>query len=99
MLQYDSLQDNPLLCLPQVEDRPETDSLPGDNELQVIIPTGLWAILSLVWADPSKWFFGINIGLHAAPTEPAIGPDGLLSLGVKRCKRESPTDPNGERGR
>lgn len=84
MVQY-----NPLQYLPTEEDLRETDNIPVDNELQVIIPTLLRAILALLWADRMDWFFGVNMGIYYAPDQAAIGSDGFLSLGVQRQKRSS----------
>jgi hypothetical protein len=53
-----------------------------DNELQVLIPTLLRAILSLLWAR-FDWFFGVNIGIYYNLEKPAIAPNCLLSLGVQ----------------
>ncbi|GAC1462175.1 MAG: Uma2 family endonuclease [Chamaesiphon sp.] len=83
MVQYDPLQ------LPTEEDLPETDHIPVDNELQILIPTLLRAILALLWADRQDWFLGVNMGVYYEPDKPAIGPDGFLSLGVPRRKKIS----------
>ena len=79
MLQY-----NPLDCLPSAEDLPDSDDTPVDNELQDLIPGLLKAILALMWADRMDWFFGVDMGIYYDPNEPAIVPDGFLSLGVAR---------------
>ena len=84
MVQY-----NPLQYLPTEEDLPETDNIPVDNELQILIPTLLRAILALLWSDRSDWFLGVNLGVYYDPDQPPIGPDGFLSLGVPRLKRNS----------
>jgi Uma2 family endonuclease len=68
------------------EDLPETDNVPVDNELQIIIPTLLRAILGLLWADRTDWYMGINLGVYYDPDYPAIGPDAFLSLGVQRFR-------------
>ena len=80
------LQDNPLQYLPTEEDLLETDNKPVDNELQLLIPTLLRAILLLAWAERTNWFFGANLGVYYAPNEPAISPDAFLSLGVPRIR-------------
>lgn len=82
MVQY-----NPLQYLPTEEELPETDNTPVDNELQQLIPTLLRAILVLLWADRMDWFFAVNLGVYYDPAEPAIGPDGFLSLGVERLRQ------------
>ncbi|HAX74548.1 MAG TPA: hypothetical protein DCY88_01600 [Cyanobacteria bacterium UBA11372] len=79
MFQY-----NPLHCLPSAEDLPDSDDTPVDNELQDLIPSLLKAILALVWANRMDWFFGIDMGIHYDLEQPAIVPDGFLSLGVER---------------
>ncbi len=56
------------------------------SELQLLIPLLLRAILGLAWAERSDWFFGANLGLYYQPSEPPIGPDGFLSLGVNRFR-------------
>ncbi|HEY9650053.1 MAG TPA: Uma2 family endonuclease, partial [Coleofasciculaceae cyanobacterium] len=79
MVEYNSLQ-----YLPTEEDLPETDNTPVDNELQILIPNLLRAILALLWASRTDWFLGVNLGIYYNPDKPAIGPDGFLSLGVPR---------------
>ncbi|MBD1834421.1 Uma2 family endonuclease [Cyanobacteria bacterium FACHB-472] len=83
MVQY-----NPLQYLPTEEDLPDSDDTPVDNEFQIIIPFLLRAILSLLWADRMDWFFGVNMGVYYDLKEPAIVPDGFLSLGVPRHKSD-----------
>ena len=84
MLQYD-----PLDCLPSAEDLPDSDDTPVDNELQNLIPGLLQAILAFVWADRMDWFFGVDMGIYYDPNQPAIVPDGFLSLGVERIFDEN----------
>jgi Uma2 family endonuclease len=79
MLKY-----NPLHCLPSAEDLPDSDDTPVDNELQDLIPGLLKAILAIVWANRWDWFFGVDMGVYYDPDEPAVVPDGFLSLGVQR---------------
>jgi Uma2 family endonuclease len=55
-----------------------------DNELQELIPGLLKAILLILWAERMDWFFGIDMGIYYHPDQPAIVPDGFLSLGVER---------------
>ncbi len=81
MVQY-----NPLQYLLTEEDLPDSDDTPVDNELQILIPDLLRAILSLLWADRMDWFLGVNMGVYYNPEQPAIVPDGFLSLGVPRRK-------------
>jgi Uma2 family endonuclease len=81
MVQY-----NPLQYLPSAEELPDSDDTPVDNELQILIPILLRAILALLWADRMDWFFGVNMGVYYEPDKSAIVPDGFLSLGVERYK-------------
>ncbi|MFB2772574.1 Uma2 family endonuclease [Pelatocladus sp. BLCC-F211] len=75
---------NPLNCLPSSEELPDSDDTPVDNELQDLIPSLLKAMLALLWSDRSDWFFGVDMGIYYDPNQPAIVPDGFLSLGVQR---------------
>ncbi len=84
MLQYD-----PLDCLPSAEDLPDSDDTPVDNELQNLISGLLKAILAMAWADRMDWFFGVDMGIYHDPDQPAIVPDGFLSLGVERIFDEN----------
>jgi Uma2 family endonuclease len=71
----------PLDWLPTAEDLPDSDDTPVDNELQELAPTLLKAVLAYLWKDRSNWFFGIDMGIYYNPDEPAIVPDGFLSVG------------------
>jgi Uma2 family endonuclease len=75
---------NPLHCRPSAEELPDSDDTPVDNQLQHLIPTLLEAILALIWADRQDWYFGVDLGVYYDENEPAIVPDGFLSLGVVR---------------
>lgn len=77
---------NPLHYLPSALELPDSDDTPVDNELQILIPTLLRAILAWLWSERQDWFFGVNMGVYYNPKEPAIVPDGFLSLGVERRK-------------
>lgn len=79
MLKYNLLD-----CLPGAEDLPDSDEQPVDNQLQHLIPGLLEAILATIWAERWDWFFGVDLGIYYHPEEPAISPDGFLSLGVDR---------------
>ncbi|WP_017719703.1 Uma2 family endonuclease [Kamptonema formosum] len=79
MFKYDSK-----MCLPSAEELPYSDDAPVDNELQHLIPSLLEAVLAMAWSDRTDWFFGVNLGIYYDPMQPAIVPDGLLSLGVER---------------
>jgi Uma2 family endonuclease len=84
MVQYEPLQ-----YLPSSEELPSSDETPVDNELQNLIPNLLLAILNLIWAERTDWFFGVDMGIYhqrnVNPPAPII-PDGFLSLGVERFK-------------
>jgi Uma2 family endonuclease len=75
---------NPLYCLPSSAELPDSDDTPVDNELQILIPNLLLAILSLIWQEREDWFLGINMGIYHTPNQPAIVPDAFLSLDVER---------------
>lgn len=83
LLNYD-----PLACLPAAEDLPDSDDTPVDNELQDLIPGLLKLILAAIWADRMDWFFGVDMGIYHHPDQPAIVPDGFLSIGVPRILDE-----------
>jgi Uma2 family endonuclease len=70
--------------LPTADELPCSDDTPVDNELQELIPGLLKSILQILWADRMDWFFGIDMGVYYHPEQPAIVPDGFLSLGVER---------------
>lgn len=77
-------QYNRRTCLPSSEELPDSDDTPVDNELQDLIPGLLKATLAMAWPDRMDWFFGVDMGIYYDPDEPAIVPDGFLSLGVER---------------
>jgi Uma2 family endonuclease len=80
---------NPLQNLPSSDELPDCDDTPVDNELQILVPALLRALLSLLWRERNDWFFGFNMGVyHATGNNPRIPiiPDGFLSLGVERRK-------------
>jgi len=78
------LEYNPRHCLPGSEDLPDSDDTPVDNQLQHLIPGLLEAILALIWSEKMDWFFGVDMGIYYDPHQPAIVPDGFLSIGVPR---------------
>jgi len=80
------VQSKPLSSLLTEDDLPYTDDQPVDNELQILLPILLRDILALCWADRTDWFFGVNLGVYYDPDQPAIGPDGFLSIGVDRFR-------------
>ena len=75
---------NPRHCLPSAEDLPDSDDTPVDNELQDLIPHVLKDILALIWEEKMDWYFGVDMGIYYDPYQPAIVPDGFLSVGVPR---------------
>ena len=77
-------QYDPLACLPSAEDLPDSDDTPVDNQLQDLIPHLLLDILALIWSEKMDWYFGVDMGIYYDPNQPAIVPDGFLSIGVPR---------------
>ena len=75
---------NPKHCLPSAEDLPDSDDTPVDNQLQDLIPHLLLDILALIWSERQDWYFGVDMGIYYDPYQPAIVPDGFLSVGVPR---------------
>ena len=78
----------PWECLPSSEELPDSDETPVDNELQDLMPSLLKLILASLWQDRMDWFFGVDMGIYYDPDEPAIVPDGFLSIGVTRIVDE-----------
>ena len=80
------------LGLPTSEELPCSDDTPVDNEYQNTIPNWLIAILEQIWGDRQDWFFGVDMGIYDREAQkksvPAVVPDGFLSVGVQRHKRE-----------
>jgi Uma2 family endonuclease len=76
------VQSQPLPFLLTEDDLPDTDNQPVDNELQLLAPFLLRAILLLHWTGRTDWFMGINLGVYYDAQKSAIGPDGFLSLGT-----------------
>lgn len=77
--------------LPTAEELPFSDETPVDNHLQNDIPNLLLSLLASIWAGRDDWYFGVDMAVHYSPDEPAIVPDGFLSVGVKH--------DTGEKGR
>lgn len=78
------IKDYPKAGLPSAKDLPDSDDTPVDNELQDLIPALLKAMLASIWSERMDWFFGVDMGIYADPNQPAIVPDGFLSVGVPR---------------
>jgi Uma2 family endonuclease len=91
---------DPDLRLPSSEELPCSDDTPVDNENQNTLPNWLLFILEDIWGDGLRpafghrqdWFFGVDMGIYdreaQANRAPLIIPDGFLSLGVQRHKRQ-----------
>jgi Uma2 family endonuclease len=83
---------DPNLQLPTSEELPDSDDTPVDNENQNTIPNWLIAILERIWGERQDWFFGVDMGIYDRKAQikgsPAVVPDGFLSVGVQRHKRE-----------
>jgi Uma2 family endonuclease len=80
------------LGLPTSEELPCSDETPVDNENQNTIPNWLLLILEQIWGARQDWFFGVDMGIYDREAQrkevPAVVPDGFLSMGVQRHKRE-----------
>ena len=80
------------IWLPGSEDLPCSDDTPVDNENQNTLPNWLLAMLEEIWRDRQDWFFGVDMGLYTREAQqrrtPFVIPDGFLSIGVQRHKRE-----------
>ena len=78
--------------LPTSEELPCSDETPVDNENQNTIPNWLIAILEQIWGERQDWFFGVDMGIYDREAQkksvPRVVPDGFLSVGVQRHKRE-----------
>ena len=83
---------DPKQCLPSSYKLPDSDDTPVDNVdrrasrsvIQNWIPNLLLQILAIAWAERTDWFFGVDMGIYYDPDQPAVVPDGFLSLGVDR---------------
>ncbi|MEL7315657.1 MAG: Uma2 family endonuclease, partial [Cyanobacteria bacterium J06559_3] len=77
--------------LPGSEELPDSDDTPVDNENQNTLPNWLLAVLENIWGDRQDWYFGVDMGIYnreaQAKRAPLVIPDGFLSLGVQRHKR------------
>ncbi|HIK45703.1 MAG TPA: Uma2 family endonuclease, partial [Leptolyngbyaceae cyanobacterium M65_K2018_010] len=78
--------------LPSTEELPCSDDTPVDNENQNTIPNWLLAVLEAIWGDRQDWFFGVDMAIYDREGQkrktPTVVPDGFLSIGVQRHKRE-----------
>ncbi|WP_425217019.1 Uma2 family endonuclease [Tumidithrix helvetica] len=83
------------LHLPTVEELPDSDETPVDNELQNDIPNILLNLLRDIWEDRFDWFWGVDMAVYYEPNienpeeSKAVVPDGFLALGVPRHIGES----------
>ena len=75
--------------LPTMEELPYKDGKPVDSEIQVLIAHLLKSVLANIWRKRDDWFFGIDMGWYYSPEEKAIAPDGFLSVGVERIKKQN----------
>jgi Uma2 family endonuclease len=80
------------LWLPGSEELLCSDDTPVDNENQNTLPNWLLAVLEEIWQGRQDWFFGVDMGIYDREAQrrgiPVAIPDGFLSLGVARHKRE-----------
>ncbi|MFP4102389.1 Uma2 family endonuclease [Coleofasciculus sp.] len=82
----------PLSRLPTSQELPCSDDTPVDNELQNLVPNLLLSILAFIWQERQDWFLGVDMGiyyLYENKRQPALIPDGFLSIGVPRRSGES----------
>lgn len=83
---------DPHIKLPTSEELPCSDDTPVDNENQNTIPNWLLATLEKIWGERQDWFFGVDMGIYDREAQqkssPTTVPDGFLSLGLQRHKRE-----------
>jgi Uma2 family endonuclease len=83
------VKSDPKLRLPTSDELPDSDGLPVDNELHILVPNFLGLILGFIWGHRFDWFFGVNMGIyHTTGINPRVPivPDGFLSLGVERIR-------------
>lgn len=83
------VQINPNIHLPTSDELSDSDGLPVDNELHIILPNLLGLILGFIWTNRFDWFFGVNMGIyHTTGINPRVPivPDAFLSLGVERVR-------------
>jgi Uma2 family endonuclease len=74
--------------LPTAEELPDSDDKPVESELQELVSGLLKTILLDIWRDRTNWIFGLDLGFYYDPDQPAISPDGFLSLGVEEVDDE-----------
>jgi Uma2 family endonuclease len=79
-----ALRYDPNQYLPSAAELPDSDDTPVDHEFQNSIPNQLRSALAMAWPERLDWFWGVRVGVYFDPKEPAIVPDGFLSLGVER---------------
>ena len=83
------VKSDPKLRLPTSDELSDSDGLPVDNELHILVPNFLGLILGFIWGHRFDWFFGVNMGIyHITGINPRVPivPDGFLSLGVERIR-------------
>jgi Uma2 family endonuclease len=74
--------------LPTAEELPDSDDKPVESELQELVSGLLKTIPLDTWRDRTNWIFGLDLGFYYDPDQPAIAPDGFLSLGVEEVDDE-----------
>jgi Uma2 family endonuclease len=74
--------------LPTAEELPDSDDKPVESELQELVSGLLKTILLDIWRDRTNWIFGLDLGFYYDPEQPAIAPDGFLSLGVEEVSED-----------
>ena len=87
------LLDSENLRLPTSAELPDSDDIPVDNEYQNTLPNWLLAVLEEIWSERQDWYFGVDMGIYDREGQnqgaATIVPDGFLSVGVVRHKREN----------
>lgn len=83
---------DPDIKLPTSEELPCSDDTPVDNENQNTIPNWLLGTLEEIWGERQDWFFGVDMVIYDREAQRKgksnMVPDGFLSVGVQRHKRE-----------
>jgi len=78
-----------LNSLPPVDELPDSDDTPVDNEEQNLLPNLLLFLLAYIWQHREDWFFAVDMGIYhttgSNPRVPVIS-DAFLSIGVDRRK-------------
>lgn len=70
---------------------PDSDDEPVDHEIQNLLPNLLLSILAWLWSDRADWTWNVDMGIfyyRNGQLQPALCPDGFLSVGVPRQRGE-----------